>query len=85
MPRRKKERGRPPKAKNLYPPRVDATAEEMARAMFGLPADHQWEYPGAGAEGPVYRCAGCRREVRFPEPLYRDGLCEPCHNAVPVS
>ena len=51
MPRRKKERGRPPKAKNLYPPRVDATAEEMARAMFRLPADHQREYPGTGAEG----------------------------------
>ena len=76
--RKKKERGRPPKKKNLYPPRVDATAEEMAQAMFALPADHQWEYPNAGPDGPVYRCADCEREVHYPETLYRDGRCESC-------
>ena len=37
-----------------YPSRVDATPEEMARAMFSLPADHEWEYEKTG--GNVYRC-----------------------------
>ena len=37
MPKRKKnERGRP--LKKRYPPRIDATAEDMAREMFSLPA-----------------------------------------------
>ena len=80
--RKKKERGRP--LKRRYPPRVDATAEEMAQAMFALPSDHQWEYPKAGPDGPEYRCADCGREVRYPETLYRDGRCEACHSAVAV-
>ena len=43
MPKRKnKERGRP--MKKPYPPRVDATAEEVVRAMFAIPADRDWEY-----------------------------------------
>ena len=25
-------------------PRIDATPEEMAQAMFRLPADYQWQY-----------------------------------------
>ena len=82
MAKRKKERGRPLGRK--YPPRVDATAEEMAQAMFKLPADHQWEYLSAGADGPVYRCAGCRQEVHYPETLHLDGLCADCHSAVPA-
>ena len=80
--RKKKERGRPLKRK--FPPRVDAMAEEIARAMFALPADHQWEYPNAGPEGAVYRCADCKREVRYPDTLYRDGRCDACHVAVEV-
>ena len=52
--------------------------------MFKLPADHQWEYLGAGADGPVYRCAGCRQEVHYPETLHLDGLCADCHSAVPA-
>ena len=77
MPRRKKERGRPLERK--YPPRVDATAEEMAQAMFSLPADHEWAYPESE---PEYRCADCGREVHYPDTLYRDGRCADCHAAV---
>ena len=47
MPKRKrKERGRPLKRK--YPPKVDATAEEMAQAIFRTPVDHEWEYEAEG-------------------------------------
>ena len=75
--RKKKERGRP--MKRGYPPRVDAAPEEMARAMFDLPADHKWEYENE--DGKAYQCAVCEREVAYPETLYRDGRCENCHNA----
>ena len=86
MPKRqkKKARGRPTKKKNQYPPRVDATPEEAARAMFALPVDHEWEYTKAGPEGPVYRCADCEREIHYPDTLYRDGRCKACHSAVAV-
>ena len=80
--RKKKERGRP--MKNLYPPRVDATPEEMARTMLSLPAGRKWEYLKAGPKGSVYRCADCEREVYYPDTLYRDGRCETCHAAVSV-
>ena len=70
----KKPKGRPGRK---YPPRVDATPEEMAQAIFALPADHEWEYERDG--GKVYRCEGCGREVCYPETLYRDGLCDGCH------
>ena len=33
-------RGRPVEKK--LPPRIDATPEEMAQAMFALPADYKW-------------------------------------------
>ena len=39
MPKRKKELGRP--LKKRYPPRMDATPEEMAQAMFSLPRRSQ--------------------------------------------
>ena len=81
MPKReKKERGRP--LKKLYPPRVDATPEDMAQAMFSLPAGRKWEYVEAGPKGTVYRCADCEREVHYPDTLYRDGRCETCHAVV---
>ena len=80
MPKRKKERGRP--MKRPYPSRVDATPEAMAQAMFAMPADHQWEYPNAGAEGPEYRCTDCKKAVHYPDTLYQDGRCETCHAAV---
>ena len=65
--RKKKEQGRP--GRNL-PPRVDATAEEIAQAMFALPANHKWKYLESK---PEYRCTDCNREVSYPETLYRDG------------
>ena len=74
---RKKERGRP--LKKLYPPRVDATAEEIAQAMFATRADHDWEYLKSE---PEYRCVDCGREIHYPDTLYRDGHCEACQAAV---
>ena len=67
---------------NLYPPRVDATPEEIAQAVLGLPVSHQWEYQQE--DGPVYECGGCGQKVHYPETLYRDGLCEACHTAARV-
>lgn len=77
MPRRKKERGQP--AGNRPPPRIDATPEQIAQAMFRLPANHQWRFEQDG--GAEYRCAACHREVYYPETLYNDGRCEKCHAA----
>ena len=76
MPKRKKERGRP--LKKRYPPRVDATPEELARAIFKMPADHEWEYQKTEG-GTVYRCVDCKKAVYYPNTLYRDGRCEACH------
>ena len=80
MPRPKRERGRP--IKRLYPPKADATAEEIAQAIFSLPPGRKWEYTEAGPQGTVYRCQDCEREVAYPDTLYRDGRCESCHAAV---
>ena len=61
MARRKKELGRPARA---LPPRTDATPEELAKAMFALPADHEWKYLGRGRRttsvGPVGRRSAIR-------------------------
>ena len=65
-----------------YPPRIDATAEEMAQAMFAVPADHEWEYEKSGPK--VYRCRVCQQAVYYPDTLYRDGRCETCHAIVSV-
>lgn len=46
--------------KRDFAPRIDATPEEMAKAMFSLPAGHQWEYEKDG--GKVYKCADCGGE-----------------------
>ena len=77
----KKERGRPLVRK--YPPRVDAAPEEIAKAMFALPSDYQWQYEEDG--GKVYRCVDCERDVNYPETLYRDRRCEGCHDKALVS
>lgn len=77
MPRRKKERGRPMTRK--YPPRAEASAEEIAQAFFAMPADHKWQYKD---NEPEYRCPDCQREVGYPDTLYSDGRCEECHKAV---
>ena len=75
----KKARGRPSTLK--MPPRIDATAEEIAQAVLAVKVEpgHQWDYlkvPG----GTVYYCTDCEREVAYPETLYRDGRCESCHD-----
>ena len=74
MPRRKKERGRPAKP---YPPRVDATPEEVLQAMFNTP-------PTTTVESRESRCSDCGREVYYPEVLYRDNRCSECHAAAVV-
>ena len=40
-PKRKKERGRP--LEKRYPPRVDATPEEIVHAIFNTPPDTELE------------------------------------------
>ena len=62
-------RGRPARK---YPPRIDATPEELARVVLN------GGRPKGSVKGLVYRCVGCRREVSYPETLYRDGRCEGC-------
>ena len=79
MSKRKKERGRP--MEKLYPPRTDLTAEEIAQAMFAMPAGHKWEYTDSE---PEYRCVDCQQIVNYPDTLYQDGRCETCHTAVTV-
>ena len=41
MPRKRKERGRPPRP---LPERIDATPEQLAHAFMSLPQDHEWQY-----------------------------------------
>ena len=60
------------------PPRTDATPEQLAKAMFALPADHEWKY----LDGPPdYKCGTCGKPVSYPNVLTRDGLCGPCARA----
>ena len=58
------------------PPRIDATAEEVARVLLNRPPPT----PEADVER-VYVCRVCERPVYFPEILYNDGRCEGCHEA----
>ena len=78
MPRTRKGPGRGRPARPL-PPKIDATMEEMAKAMLAMPADHEWQYEKG--EGKVYQCEKCGRVVNSPETLHQDGLCDGCHNA----
>ena len=71
MPKReKKPQGRP--MEKGYPPKIDATPEELAQAMFRAPLDMVVD------TDKVYRCKECAREVNYPETLYRDGRCGGC-------
>ena len=72
----KKPRGRP--VKKGYPPRVDATPEEIARAVLkgGLLTGR--------VKSRTYRCGACGREVQYPETLYNDGRCPQCHASAPA-
>ena len=75
MPKKKKERGRPP-AQPL-PPRIEATPEQLARAMFAMPPGHKWKYLEDDGVAE-YQCAQCERLVRYPEVLTDTGLCSEC-------
>ena len=69
--RKKKERGRP--MTMHYPPRIDATPEELARILLSAG-------PMTGkVSGRDYYCQDCKRLVAYPEVLYRDDRCEGCH------
>ena len=67
----KKPRGRP--MEKGLPPRIDATPEEIARAVMNAGR------PNARVKSQDYRCHSCGREVRYPETLYRGGRCPECH------
>lgn len=81
MPRTKKGPGRGRTGRPL-PPKIDATMEDMAKAMLAMPADHAWQYEQG--EGKFYQCGECGRVVSFPETLHQDGFCENCHSAPAV-
>ena len=73
---RKNPRGRP--MKKGYPPRIDATPEEIARAVL------KCGRPTGRVKSRDYRCGSCGRAVHYPETLYRDGRCPECHAAAPA-
>ena len=64
----KKELGRPgPK----YPPRIDATPEEIAERFLSIPGT-------AKVDEREYRCGACGVVVHYPKVLYRSGGCSEC-------
>ena len=68
MAKNKNPRGRPLERK--YPPRIDASPDDIARAMLAAaPKD---------SEAKTYACSHCGREVSYPETLYDDGRCKDC-------
>ena len=72
---RKKESGRPARP---LPPRIDATPEQLAKAMFAMPSNHKWRYE---QQEPEYWCARCERGVAYPEVLSETRLCKECAGA----
>ena len=72
--KRKKRTGRP--VEKHLPPRIEATPEQIAQAVFAMPADHEWKYLNDGP--PYYRCVECKREVHYPETLFKNGRCPDC-------
>ena len=68
----KRPRGRP--MEKHPPPRTDATMDELAYAVFALPADHKWQY----GKSTKSRCRACQRPVNYPEVLGSSGLCLGC-------
>lgn len=55
------------------PPRIDASPEELARAMFNSP-------PSKESNAKSYHCERCGRQVIFPEVLNEDGVCLACNS-----
>ena len=53
------------------PPRIDASPEEIARAMFRAPLNP--------VEYREYRCKACGEVVEWPMVLFDDGRCELCN------
>ena len=70
---RKKPMGRP--SKKLLPPRIDATAGEIAHVVLNAGR------PKGPVQGRDYFCRDCKRQVPFPETLYNDNRCESGHEA----
>ena len=75
MPRQKKPRGRPARP---LPPRIDATAEEIAEKVLRVKPKRRFTDPPMQIE---YKCGQCNRLVGYPEVMYQDGLCQGCHDA----
>ena len=73
-PRKRGKRGKMGRPPRVMPPKTDHSAEEIAKAMLSLPADHKFTYTAK----TVYRCVGCHRVVEYPDTLYRDGRCRKC-------
>ena len=71
--KRKNPVGRPP---NPLPPRIDATAEEIAHVVLNAGR------PKGPVAGRDYHCADCGKQVVWPDILYDDGRCEGCHREV---
>ena len=67
--RERRARGRP--VKYELPPRIDATAEELAQVIFR-------SKPQPFTHAPRYNCAGCGRKVMYPDILYKDRRCREC-------
>ena len=70
----KRSRGRP--VEKPLPPRTDATMDQLADAMFALPADYEWQYD----KTTKHLCAAWKRPVSYPDNLTRAGLCGECCN-----
>ena len=71
MPRKKPEKGRPLGRK--YPPKIDASPEEIAKVFFSTTPNNE------NLMSRAYTCTQCGREVVYPETLFDGGLCEACH------
>ena len=73
MGRARKAKGRP--RERLYPPRIDATPEQVAHVVLNAGR------PKGRLKPRDYYCGGCNRQVSYPEILHDDGRCEVCHEA----
>lgn len=67
MPRTSKPRGRPGRP---LAPRINATAEEVARYVLSRPP------PSVDVQEQEYACLTCKQPICFPAILYEDGNCE---------
>ena len=65
---KKKPRGRP--VEKRYPPRIDATPEELARVVLN------GGRPKARVKSRTYRCGTCGRAVYYPETVLSRGAIE---------